>query len=81
MKRLSAIAAGWLVVATFIAGCAYQPYGPAQLGWVNLFDGTNLNSWTRLGDANWRLQDGYAQADLGGTGSSFLVSKSSYKDF
>ncbi len=81
MKRLSAIAAGLLVTATFIAGCAYQPLGPAQTGWVTLFDGANLNNWNRIGDANWRLQDGYAQADLGGPASSFLVSKQSYKDF
>ena len=82
MKRLSVIATGLLVIATFVTGCAYQPYGPAQLGWVNLFDGSNLNNFTLLGAGNWRLQDGYAQADLaGGPGSSFLVSKKSYKDF
>jgi hypothetical protein len=35
-----------------------------------------------LGAGNWRLQDGYAQADLAGSpASSFLVSKQSYKDF
>ncbi len=82
MKRLSVFAAGLLVIATFIGGCAYQPYGPAQLGWVNLFDGSNLNNFALLGAGNWRLQDGYAQADLaGGPGSSFLVSKKSYNDF
>jgi len=81
MKLLSAVAAGLLVIGTFITGCAYQPYGPAQLGWDVLFDGSNLNNFTRLGDANWRLQDGYAQADLGGAGSSFLVTKKTYKDF
>ncbi len=81
MKRLSAIASGLFVLATFIAGCAYQPHGPAQLGWDVVFDGTNLNNFNRLGDANWRLQDGYAQADLGGAGSSFLVTKKTYKDF
>jgi Domain of Unknown Function (DUF1080) len=75
MKRLSAIALGLL----FIAGCGtYAPIGPSQMGWTTLFDGSNLNSWNRIGDANWRLQDGYAQADLG---SGFLVSKGSYKDF
>lgn len=81
MKRLSAIASALLVIACFATGCAYQPLGLAQAGWVTLFDGNNLNNWTRLGDANWRLQDGYAQADLGGAGSSFLVSKETYKDF
>ena len=81
MKRLSAIAIGLLVIGSGMLGCAYQPIGPAQTGWITLLDGTNLNDWNRLGDANWRLQDGYAQADLGGKDSSFLVSKKSYKDF
>lgn len=80
MKRLSFIAAGLLAVASLVAGCAYQPHGPAMMGWDVIFDGSNLNNFTRLGDANWRLQDGYAQADLG-TGTSFLVTKQSYKDF
>jgi hypothetical protein len=81
MKRLSAIATGLLIVACFVTGCAYQPVGPAQTGWVTLFDGSNLNNFNRVGDANWRLEDGYVQADLGGKDSSFLVTKQSYKDF
>lgn len=81
LQRLSAVFASLLVVACCISGCAYQPLGPAEYGWVTLFDGADLNNWNRLGDANWRLQDGYAQADLGGGASSFLVSKKSYKDF
>ena len=68
MKRLLAV-----VFALLIAGCgAYAPIGPSQMGWVNLFDGSHLNNWTRLGDANWRLQDGYAVADLG-SGSGVLA--------
>ena len=81
MKRLSAIAMGLLVIGCTIAGCAYQPLGPAQTGWITLLDGTDMNQWNRVGDANWRLQDGYVQADLAGGASSFLVSKNSYKDF
>lgn len=78
LKRLSAIALGLLVVACCMTGCAYQALGPAEAGWTTLFDSSNLNSWNRIGDANWRIQDGYATADLG---SGFLVSKASYKDF
>jgi hypothetical protein len=81
MKRLCAIAIALFVIACGMLGCAYQPIGPAQTGWITLFDGSNLNEWNRVGDGNWRLQDGYAQADLGGKDSSFLVSKKSYKDF
>jgi hypothetical protein len=77
MKRLSAISMGLLVIALTVFGCATPP-GQSEAGWVALFDGTNLNSWDLLGNANWRLQDGIAQAELG---SGFLVSKNTYKDF
>lgn len=44
-----------------------------------LFDGTSLDGWTAVGDANWTLADGAVSADEGGM--SFLVSKHSYRDF
>jgi len=47
MKRLPAI--GMLLVLAFnIAGCAHQ----RDAGWITLFDGTSLDNWTRVGDAN-----------------------------
>lgn len=44
-----------------------------------LFDGTSLDGWTAVGDANWTLADGMVSADRGGM--SFLVSRDSYRDF
>lgn len=44
-----------------------------------LFDGTSLDGWTVVGDANWTLADGVVSADKGGM--SFLVSNGSYRDF
>lgn len=44
-----------------------------------LFDGTSLQGWTRVGDANWTLTDGTVSADRGGM--SFLVSEASFGDF
>ena len=77
MKRLLRIAAGLLVVS-MIAGCAYG----MRSGWVTLFDGKNLDEFTRVGGANWRIADGAVQADSSTSkGSSFLVTKQSYKDF
>jgi hypothetical protein len=46
--------------------------------WKTLFDGTSLEGWTRVGDANWQLSDGAVKAD-GGTG--FLLTGRSYDDF
>jgi len=69
---------GLLVVAFTFFGCVTQPGQTTEAGWIALFDGVNLNNWNLLGNANWRLQDGLAQAELG---NGFLVSKQSYKDF
>jgi len=72
MKRLSVIAMGLL-----LAGCAQMS---ALTGWKTLIDGTSgLDNWNRVGDANWRTEDGAIVADKGKGG--FLVSKKSYKDF
>ena len=47
-------------------------------GWMTLFDGSTLEGWNVLGDANWELTDGAVQAD---SGSGFLVTPKSYSDF
>jgi hypothetical protein len=76
MKRLSVITMGLLVIGVF--GCSYMPWSDA--GWTTLIDGTTgLDNWNRIGDANWRAQDGAIVADKGKGG--YLVSKNSYKDF
>lgn len=49
-------------------------------GWSTLLDGeSGLGNWDRVGEANWRAQDGAIVADAGKGG--FLVSKASYRDF
>ena len=80
MKRMSWITIGLLAVAFTIAACAHQPLSK---GWVALIDGEKgLENWDRLGGANWRAEGGAIVADKSTTkGSSFLVTKNSYKDF
>ena len=80
MKRLSRITIGLLAVAFVVAGCAHQL---SPTGWVTLIDGeTGLENWNRVGGANWRAEGGAIVADQSTTeGSSFLVTKNSYKDF
>jgi hypothetical protein len=77
MKRFSALITGLLAIV--LTGCVTTP--ASEVGWVTLFDGTNLNNFNRVGDANWRLADGLVQADLGGKAASYLVTKESYTDF
>ncbi|MEE3202222.1 MAG: DUF1080 domain-containing protein [Acidobacteriota bacterium] len=50
----------------------------AQGGWTTLFDGSNLDNFNPIGDANWEIADGAVGAD---SGSGFLVTKESYADF
>jgi hypothetical protein len=80
MKRLSAVIMGLLVVALTVLGCASTSSMQSDAGWTTLIDGTSgLDNWNRIGDANWRAEDGAIVADKGKGG--YLVSKSSYKDF
>jgi hypothetical protein len=77
MNRRSAIAMGLLLAGSAVFWHANSASGEA--GWTTLFDGSNLNEWEPIGNANWRLTEGGAvQADLG---SGFLVSKKEYGDF
>lgn len=43
-----------------------------------LINGKDLNAWKLVGNANWRLQDGLVQAELG---DGFLITRNSYQNF
>jgi len=71
------------VASLLIAGVALQlapvAFGQAaNANWTVLLNGTTLNGWNRVGDANWTLAEGAAQADKG---VGFLVTPASYGDF
>jgi len=74
MKRRSAIA---LLLVGF-AALSYAPQASSETGWVTLFDGKNLDNFTAIGDANWRIEDGVVVADKG---NGFLVTKNAYTDY
>ena len=83
-KHTSALTALSAVIAVVLAvfGCAHERGGPGDAGWVTLFDGSNLDQWYRVGDGNWRLEDGAVVADkLTGKNQGFLVSNKMYRDF
>ncbi|MBM61766.1 MAG: hypothetical protein CL484_02315 [Acidobacteria bacterium] len=75
MKRRCAFSLSLAAAALAIL----QP-GPAlaQDGWTTLFNGSTLNGWNLVGNANWELVGGAVQAD---SGSGFLVTPESYGDF
>ena len=80
MNRLSVITMGLLIIALTVLGCASMSSRESDAGWTTLIDGASgLDNWNRVGDANWRVEDGAIVADKGKGG--FLVSKNSYTDF
>jgi hypothetical protein len=79
MKRMVALGAALLVVAAGLAGCAGNT---ANKGWVTLLEnGSGMENFVPVGDANWRLVDGALVADKGGKTASYLVSRQSFTDF
>jgi hypothetical protein len=76
MKRWSTLAGLLFVAATALWSVQQQAVG--QGGWTVLFDGKSLDNFNKIGDANWRIEDG---AVVGDKGNGFLVSKNSYGDF
>jgi hypothetical protein len=75
MKRWCALA-GLLFVAALSFGQIQRAL--AEDGWVTLFDGKTLDHFDKVGDANWRIEDGTVVADKG---NGFLVTKETYGDF
>jgi hypothetical protein len=79
----SSIAKGLILFSFFFLSSCSNLSGPGGHGWTTLFDkSSNLNNWTQVSSANWRIQHGVLQADLlNSKDASFLVNKTKYKDF
>jgi hypothetical protein len=80
MRYSSAFAIALLLAGAAALWQAPGASGQADAGWTVLFDGKSLDNWTRIGDANWRIEDGAVVADKA-SGISYLVSKTTYTDF
>lgn len=77
MRHLHALAWALALIETAFTGCAQLPRPDA--GWSTLIDGASgLENWNRVGDANWRAEEGAIVADRGKGG--YLVSKRSFGD-
>lgn len=67
-----------LLKAAALSLCPAAAFAQSGPAWTSVFDGRNLDAFTPIGDANWRIEDGAVVADKG---SGFLVTKASYGDF
>ncbi len=77
MKRWSLAAIVLLAFGLTATWHSRDAIGQSEGGWVTLFDGKNLDNFTQIGDANWKLANGEVSAD---NGSGFLVTKQSFGD-
>ncbi len=66
------------LIAIGVVGLRPAEVSGQRAAWVTLFDGTSLDGWNPIGNANWELVDGAVQADMG---SGFLVTDRPYSDF
>jgi hypothetical protein len=80
MKRWAIIAASLFIcsIGLLVAPPSRDAAAQAEAGWITLFDGKNLDNWSPIGTATWKLEDGALVAD---NGNGFMVSKNDYKDF
>ncbi len=77
MNRVMALFTATLLTAIAVHQAASQS-GP---GWITLLDGNSktMGDWDRLGDANWRIEDGAVVADgRSSKTNAYLVGKTSY---
>jgi len=83
MRRLTTCAFALAAGLGICAGAAIISAG-AQTGdgWTTLLDATKMGEWGRVGESNWRMEDGALVADKrSGDTPAYLVTKTPYKDF
>jgi hypothetical protein len=83
LKRAFALAAGLAVAVLAAIHLAPQASSQSGPGWISLFDGKTIgNEWDRVGESNWRVEDGAIVADKRTSQApAHLVTKAKYKDF
>ena len=72
------------LVAIAVAAASLSPPAAGQTGegWVTLLDNKDMGDWSKVGETNWRMEDGAAVADKRTSKDpAYLVSKNKYKDF
>jgi hypothetical protein len=80
--RAYALVAGLIVAALAAVNLAPPAASQTGEGWVTLLDGKNMGDWNKVGETNWRLEDGAVVADKKTSqDAAHLVSKVPYKDF
>lgn len=84
-SALSRVFALIIVVTAVAVAFFHRPTSTAAQtgdGWITLLDDKTMGEWNRVGESNWRLEDGAVVADKKtGENPAYLLSKNPYKDF
>jgi hypothetical protein len=83
MNRKAIVLRMSLVMALFTVSPILPP-AAAQSGdgWVTLLDDKTTGDWNRVGESNWRSEEGLIVADKRTSKDfAYLISRNSYKDF
>jgi hypothetical protein len=82
LTRAFALALGLVAIAFATIHAAPRAAAQTGEGWTTLLDSKNMGDWNKLGETNWRMEDGAVVADKKTSKeNAYLVSKDSYKDF
>jgi hypothetical protein len=82
MNCAFAVAAGLAAAAFATFGVVRDSAGQSGPGWTILVDDKTMGEWDKVGETNWRMEDGALVADKRTSqGPAYLVSKVKYKDF
>jgi hypothetical protein len=77
-----ALGLGLTVAAVAAVGLVPPSAGQAGPGWTILVDDKTMGEWNKVGETNWRMEDGALVADKRTSQDpAYLVSKEKYKDF
>jgi hypothetical protein len=80
--RVFAGTIGLIMLTLAVVHLMPQASGQTGEGWVTLLDDKNMGDWDRIGETNWRLEEGTVVADnKTSENPAFLVSKEPYDDF
>jgi hypothetical protein len=72
----------WMLAALALVlagGSRHASPQPAQDGWIMLFNGRNMDGWTRMNGGDWAVEDGMLKYKGGGNG--WLRTAEQFADF
>jgi hypothetical protein len=82
MKRTLSCAFAFAVGLAAAVATAPQSVGQSGPGWTVLLDDKTMGEWDKVGESNWRMEDGALVADKRTSKDpAHIVSKQRYKDF